>query len=99
MLSNAGNDFNGGLDLQQGTLRFDSLGAIDSGTISFQGGILQAGVGGTLLNNSIFFDPAGGTIDTNGFDISVNGPIGDSGLPTGQFVKDGLGKRSPSPAA
>ena len=91
VLTNSANDFNGGLELRQGTVRYDNVAAIDTGTLLFTGGILQAGTSGTLANLSAFFDVSGATIDTQAFDVTLDAVIANSGAPTGTFVKLGSG--------
>ncbi|MBN9548101.1 MAG: autotransporter outer membrane beta-barrel domain-containing protein, partial [Alphaproteobacteria bacterium] len=52
---------------------------------------MQAGANLTLANVSILFGAAGGTIDTNGFDVSTTASMGDNDTPTGTFTKTGAG--------
>ena len=87
----SGNVIYGGLELQAGILRFDDTSATSTGQVVFLGGSLQAGASGTLNNNGYYFGDSGGTIDTNGFDVTLIGLVGDQGARTGPFTKIGVG--------
>ncbi len=80
-----------GAILHEGTVRVDVSNALGPAEITLDGGTLQAGAAAlTLLNRGIFMNAPGGTIDTNGFDLTFNGPIQNSDGP-GQLTKIGTG--------
>jgi outer membrane autotransporter protein len=89
------NSFGGGATINGGTLRImtnNSLGATGSGMVTLDGGTLQAGADNLVISNSlILFGAAGGTIDTQGFNLSTGANMGDGDLPDGTFTKLGAG--------
>jgi fibronectin-binding autotransporter adhesin len=78
----AGNTFLGGLSINQGTVAAaadNALGAA-SGGLTFNGGTLQLNSSFDLANNrAVTLNSAGGTIDTQGFQSTVNQGITGSG--------------------
>ncbi|WP_202359070.1 autotransporter outer membrane beta-barrel domain-containing protein [Mesorhizobium sp. 113-3-3] len=85
------NSFGSGARIEEGTIRVTADYALGVGPITFNGGTLQAGANLTLPNVSILFGAAGGTIDTNGFDVSTTASMGDDSTPSGTFTKTGAG--------
>lgn len=79
-----------GAILREGTVRTNVAGALGNAEITLDGGTLQAGATMTLSNRGIFMNAAGGTIDTNGYNLTLNGAIRDSGG-SGQLTKTGAG--------
>ncbi|WP_202327022.1 autotransporter domain-containing protein [Mesorhizobium sp. 113-3-9] len=90
-----GNSFSGGATISDGILRImgsNSLGATGSGMVTLDGGTLQVGADNIVISNAmILFGAAGGTIDTNGFDVSTTASMGDNDTPSGTFTKTGAG--------
>jgi len=91
VLTNNGNSFGLGARIEQGTVQVTADHALGLGPITLDGGTLQAGANLTLANGSILFGAAGGTIDTNGFDVSTSASMGDDSTPSGTFTKTGAG--------
>ncbi|TPK70886.1 autotransporter outer membrane beta-barrel domain-containing protein [Mesorhizobium sp. B2-4-15] len=85
------NYLSGGVRISDGTLQVTADHAAGSGPITLEGGALQAGANLNLANVSILFGATGGTIDTNGFDVSTSASMGDNDVPTGTFTKTGAG--------
>jgi len=90
-----GNSFSGGATINDGILRImgsNSLGATGSGMVTLDGGTLQAGADNIVISNAlILFGAAGGTIDTQGFNLSTSANMGDGDIPNGTFTKLGTG--------
>lgn len=87
----ATNTYAGGTVLAGGTLRTEVAGALGStGTITFNGGALQAGTGNTTDYSSRFSQAADQhyRIDTNGQDVTLTTPLTSSG---GTLTKLGEG--------
>ena len=84
------NTYSGGTFLSGGQLRIGtdtdgSPGAINSsaigtGTLTLDGGVLQAGGNFTVANAGLI-NSGGGTIDTNGYALTYSGAIGDGDRP------------------
>ncbi|WP_179298075.1 autotransporter outer membrane beta-barrel domain-containing protein [Mesorhizobium carmichaelinearum] len=91
VLTNNGNSFGSGAMIKAGTIQVTADHALGSGPITLDGGTLQAGANLTVANVSILFGAAGGTIDTNGFDVSTSASMGDDSTPSGTFTKTGAG--------
>lgn len=91
VLTNDNNSFSSGARIEDGTIQVTADHALGSGPITLDSGTLQAGANLNLANVSILFGAAGGTIDTNGFDISTTASMGDNDTPTGTFTKTGAG--------
>lgn len=81
----------GGAIINGGTIQVTTGDALGSGPITLNGGTLQAGASVALANVSFLFGPTGGTIDTQGFDVSTSASMGDNDTPTGTFIKTGTG--------
>lgn len=91
VLTNNSNSFSSGARIEAGTIQVTTGHALGSGPITLDSGTLQAGANLTLANVSILFGAAGGTIDTNGFDVSTTASMGDNDTPSGTFTKTGAG--------
>lgn len=78
--------------LNEGTLEIGGLTNIGgtSGDLVFAGGVLRLGAGFTddISQRTISFLPGGGTIDTNGNDLTLASSLGSG---AGGFTKTGLG--------
>ncbi len=82
VLSSA-NSYTGGTNLNGGILNVSADSALgnSSGGLTFAGGTLQAGAA-LASARAITLNGAGGTVDTNGFDSTLNGNIGGAGALT-----------------
>lgn len=85
------NTFGGQSEIRAGILRVDNVKALGTNQVTINGGTLQAGLSGTLANNLIVIGAAGGTIDTNGFNLTIAGDIVDLPPPAGVLTKSGAG--------
>ena len=72
------NTFGGGLAINQGILAAANVTSLGGGSLSFNGGTLQA-LGTLGLTNPITLNSGGGTIDTNGNNASASGVISGAG--------------------
>ncbi len=72
------NTFGGGLAINQGILAAANVTSLGGGTLSFNGGTLQA-LGTLGLANPITLNSGGGTIDTNGNNVIASGVISGAG--------------------
>lgn len=89
------NTFSGGTTLKAGALvltALDDLGGVSqNGALTFNGGILQwaSGFAGDVSanNRAVTFSSGGGTLDTNGNDVSLTSSLGG----TGALTKTGAG--------
>ena len=93
-LANASNTFSGPVNLNGGLLNFAAVGSLGTGTaLNFAGGGLQYAAGMVsppdLSTRTMTFAGGGGTIDTNGNNVTFANSIGNSG--TGGFTKAGQG--------
>ena len=86
------NSYSGGTLVDSGTVQISSdanLGDV-AGTLSLQGGTLQAGASFTSARNILVGSPASNRIDTQGFDITLTGTIGNGpGNQGGNFLDKG----------
>ncbi|MBN8942846.1 MAG: autotransporter domain-containing protein [Rhizobiales bacterium] len=85
------NSFGGQSEIRAGIVRVDNVKALGTNQLTINGGTLQAGLSGTLANNLIVIGAAGGTIDTNGFNLTIAGDIIDLPPPAGALTKSGAG--------
>lgn len=91
----ASNTFTGGLNINAGTVLFaDAANLGDpSGAITFGGGVLRpTTVNATLGSRAITLLAGGGTLDTNGFNLTIGPANSISGA--GKLTKTGLGTLS-----
>jgi fibronectin-binding autotransporter adhesin len=97
VLSNT-NAYTGGTFITAGILQFkpNSLG---SGGITINGGTLQWGSSTTddISTQTVTIGANGATLDTNGNNVTINNPIGNSG--TGGLTKAGTGTLTFAPTA
>jgi autotransporter-associated beta strand protein len=84
------NTYSGITTLDGGVLIF-SPGSIGTGQITLDGGTLEYASGNTsdVSTQTINFGVNGGTVNTNGNNVTFNNPIGTGG--TGGFIKAGAG--------
>ena len=73
--------------ITQGTLAVANVASLGGGSLTFNGGMLQA-TGTLALTNPITLGAGGGTIDSNGNNVTVSGAI--SGV--GGLTKNGAGE-------
>jgi autotransporter-associated beta strand protein len=90
------NSFSGGLNIHAGIVSTSVASSLGGGNVSLLGGTLKALDNLTVSNNLILPTGVTGTIDTNGFDVTFTGKLGDTmsgGYPGGEgiFVKKGDG--------
>ena len=85
----AANTYAGGTTIQGGAVRVSddaNLGDV-SGTLSLQGGTLQAGASFASTRNLLLGSPSSNTIDTQAFDVTLDGTIGNGpGNAAGNFL-------------
>ncbi|MBX7211940.1 MAG: autotransporter-associated beta strand repeat-containing protein, partial [Verrucomicrobiaceae bacterium] len=96
----AANLYSGPTVFNQGAIRASNLSNLGTGTaLNFFGGTLQFGGVFDPSTRAITFNAVGGggTFDTNGNDISIANPIGNSG--GGSFTKTGAGNLTINAAA
>jgi prepilin-type N-terminal cleavage/methylation domain-containing protein len=92
ILANSGNSYSGPTDLYGGLVQFSSLGNLGTNSaLNFNGGGLQYnGLPVDLsLSRMLTFNSGGGTIDTNGNNVTFANPVGNGG--NGGLTKDGNG--------
>ncbi|MEI6657979.1 MAG: autotransporter-associated beta strand repeat-containing protein, partial [Planctomycetota bacterium] len=87
------NGWTNGTVVQQGVLKFASLGALGGGTIRVSSGTLQYGSGVTDDISSRFTLTAGsyGSLDTNGNNVTFANPVVATGAGDGGLIKTGAG--------
>jgi autotransporter-associated beta strand protein len=87
----AASPFSAGININGGTLNFAALNNLGSGPINFGGGTLQYAPGNTadISGSTVTLNAGGGTIDTNGNNVSFASPIGNGG--SGSLTKIGAG--------
>ncbi len=92
VLSNAANGYGGGTTINAGAVEFAALGSLGSGNVTLNGGALRYAAGNTadISSKTVTLGASGGTIDTNGNNVSYANAIGNSG--TGGLTKAGAGK-------
>ena len=92
VVTNGTNSFSSGAIISAGTIRITGGSVLGSGTITLDGGTLQSGAAGLqLVNHTIQFTSAGGTIDTGSFDLTTHAQMIDGDVPLGTFTKLGSG--------
>ena len=77
LILTAANTYSGGTTLSGGVLQAGDNSALGTGTLSFDGGTLQAGLSSLTLANAATVDANGGTIDANGDFLLYTGNIAD----------------------
>lgn len=90
-LTNVANGYDGDTNLAGGTLGFSALGSLGGGNLSFDGGTLRYNAGNTadISAKGVTLMANGGTINTNGSDVTLANSVGNSG--TGSLTKTGAG--------
>lgn len=92
VVTNGTNSFSMGAIISGGAIRVTGGSVLGSGTITLDGGTLQSGAAALqLVNHTIQFTSAGGTIDTGSFDLTTEAQMIDSDVPLGTFTKLGSG--------
>ena len=92
VVTNGTNSFSSGAIISAGTIRITGGSVLGSGTITLDGGTLQSGAAGLqLINHTVQFTSAGGTIDTGSFDLTTHAQMIDGDVPLGTFTKLGSG--------
>lgn len=84
------NTANGGINLNNGTVEFGSA-SLGSNSLAFDGGRLRWAAGNTndISSAAVTFGVEGAILDTNGNNVVLANPVGNSGL--GSLVKEGSG--------
>jgi autotransporter-associated beta strand protein len=80
------NTYTGGTSFNDGVVAITTGDNLGTGALSFNGGTLRTDASLNLTNDLAFL-PTGGTIDTNGFDSTLSGPL--TGF--GDLTKTGAG--------
>ena len=83
VLENATNNYSGGTNFNGGVVNIAALGSLGAGPLTFNGGGVQyaAGLIADITTRSITLNAGGGTIDSNGNNITLaNGMSGSGGL-------------------
>ncbi len=90
-LTNVANGYDGSTTLAGGTLGFSALGSLGDGHLSIDGGTLHYHAGNTadISAKIVTLMSNGGTINTNGNDVTLANAIGNSGV--GSLTKTGSG--------
>jgi autotransporter-associated beta strand protein len=91
-LTNTSNSMSGDVSVAGGTLGFAAAGSLGSGTnIALESGTLRYNAGNTddISTKTITLSAGGGTINTNGNDVTFANAIGNSGI--GGLTKAGAG--------
>lgn len=90
-LTNVSNGYDGNTSVMGGTLSFSAIGSLGDGSLLLDGGALRYNVGNTddVSTKTITLGINGGTINTNGNNVSLANPIGNGG--SGSFTKEGSG--------
>ncbi|MBY0427930.1 MAG: autotransporter-associated beta strand repeat-containing protein, partial [Alphaproteobacteria bacterium] len=84
--SSASNN-SGGININAGTVVATDSAALGTGTITLNGGTFKSGAAGLTFGNAFAIGAGGGTIDTNGNDLTVSTAV----TGTGAIVKQGAG--------
>lgn len=87
----AANNYGGGTTIQAGILQAPTYAALGTGGVTFTGGTFQylANQPFDLSSRTVSINSGGGTIDTNGNNITFASAIGSGG--SGSFTKAGAG--------
>lgn len=90
-LTNSANSLSGELVIAGGTLGFSASGSLGSGAITLDGGTLRYNTGNTddISAKTLTLASGGGTLDTQGNDVTLANAIGNDG--SGALTKTGAG--------
>lgn len=90
-LTGVSNGYDGDTSIAGGVLGFAALGSLGDGNLAFDGGALRYLAGNTadISVKTVTLASNGGTIDTNGNDVTLANSIGNNGA--GSLVKTGAG--------
>ena len=91
VILNGANTYSGGTTISGGTAVAGNNSAFGAGTVTIDGGTLQAGANNLTINNAIRLSANGGTVDTNSNMLTLSGVISDAGGSRGAFAKVGTG--------
>jgi fibronectin-binding autotransporter adhesin len=84
------NSFIGGIDINGGTVIFDTLPNLGAGAINFNGGTLEYnGNTDDISTRTVVLNAGGGTINTAGSSVNYANPIGNNSV--GGLTKTGAG--------
>jgi autotransporter-associated beta strand protein len=84
------NTYSNGTRITAGTLQANNANAVGTGTVTLNGGAFQAGADGLTFTNNFAINPTGGSINTNGFTMTLSGVIANGAGP-GSLTKNGAG--------
>lgn len=87
---NGANTYSGGTTID-GTAVAGNNSAFGTGTVTIDGGTLQAGANNLTISNAIALSRSGGTVDTNSNTLTLSGVIVDAGASPGALTKAGAG--------
>ena len=73
------NAYAGGTTITGGVLQATNNSSIGTGAITLDGGAFQAGANGLAFANNVTLDAAANTIDTQGYSLTLSGPISGAG--------------------
>jgi autotransporter-associated beta strand protein len=78
LILSGANTYSGGTTISAGTLQVQNDSALGTGSVTLDGGTLQAGADTMTVSNAFKINPSGGTIDMDGNGVLVlNGAITD----------------------
>ncbi|MBC7785403.1 MAG: autotransporter-associated beta strand repeat-containing protein [Burkholderiales bacterium] len=97
-LTGTGSNYAGDTIVSAGVVEFAANSSLGAGNVSLNGGTLRYGTGNIddISGRNVTFDALGGTIDTNGNDVTFANGIGNTG--PGAFTKAGGGTLTMSAA-
>jgi fibronectin-binding autotransporter adhesin len=98
VLANAANGYGGGTTINAGTVQFQAAGSLGSGNVTLGGGTLRYATGNTadISTKTVTLATGGGTLDTNGNNVTLANGVGNSGA--GGLTKAGAGRLTMSSA-
>jgi autotransporter-associated beta strand protein len=81
LILTAANTYTGGTTIAVGGIQVQHNSALGTGSVTLDGGALQAGVNGLIIANNIGVTTNAGLIDNQGFTLTLTGHITDSAGP------------------